>query len=63
MPGRSTLCVAHDNERYKDAWRKCREFREGFETKKQARDATNEYNFVKLENMPHYKPTKFAKCK
>jgi hypothetical protein len=24
---------------------------------------TNEYNFVKLENPPPYKPTKCAKCK
>ena len=24
---------------------------------------TNEYNFVKLENPPEYKPTKCAKCR
>jgi hypothetical protein len=25
--------------------------------------ATNEYNFVKLQNPPKFKPTKCAKCK
>lgn len=60
---RYTLCASHYNEGHEGAWQECRECREGFETEMYVWYGTNEYNFVKLENPPKYKPTKCAKCK
>jgi hypothetical protein len=60
---RYTLCASHYNEGHEGAWQECQECREGFETEMSVWYGTNEYNFVKLENPPTYKPTKCAKCK
>lgn len=60
---RYTLCASHYNEGHDGEWQTCEECRQGFETEMYVWYATNEYNFVKLENPPKYKPTKCAKCK
>lgn len=60
---RYTLCASHYNEGHDGEWQECKECREGFETEMYVWYATNEYNFVKLENPPRYKPTKCAGCK
>ena len=60
---RYTLCASHSNEGHEGAWQQCQECRDGFETEMYVWYGTNEYNFVKLENPPEYKPTKCAKCK
>jgi len=60
---RYTLCAWHYNEGHKGAWQECQECLEGVETEMYVWYGTNEYNFVKLENPPAYKPTKCAKCK
>ena len=60
---RYTLCAYHDNEGHEGDWQKCQECERGFEAEMYVWYGTNEYNFVKLENPPEYKPTKCAKCK
>jgi hypothetical protein len=60
---RYTLCSSHYNEGHKGNWQTCQKCREGFETEIYVYFGTNEYNFVKLENPPKFKPTRCAKCK
>ena len=60
---RYTLCASHYNEGHDGEWQKCEECKQGFETEMYVWYGTNEYNFVKLENPPQYKPTKCAKCR
>ncbi len=60
---RYTLCASHYNEQHEGDWQQCEDCREGFETEMYVWYVTNEYNFVKLENPPKFKPTKCAKCK
>jgi len=59
---RYTLCGYHHMEGHPGDWRECRECREGFETELYVWYGTNEFNFVKLENPPQYKPTRCTKC-
>jgi hypothetical protein len=59
---RYTLCGFHFNEEHAGDWRECRKCREGFETEMYVYYGTNEYNFVKLENPPHFEPTLCATC-
>ena len=60
---RYTLCSHHYNEGHDGAWRECEECKDDFETEMYVYYGTNEYNFVKLEDPPKYKPTRCAKCK
>src|SRR5262245_6206558 len=60
---RYTLCSYHYNEQHKGDWRECQKCKIGFKTEMYVYYGTNDYNFVKLENPPKYKPTKCAKCK
>lgn len=60
---RYTLCASHYNEGHDGEWQTCEECRQGFETEMYVWYGTNEYNFVRLENPPKYKPTKCAGCK
>jgi len=60
---RYTLCASHYNEQHEGEWQQCEECRQGSETEMYVWYGTNEYNFVKLENPPEFKPTKCAKCK
>lgn len=57
---RYTLCSFHY---HKGDWRECSECRKSFDTEDYVDMATNEYNFVKLQNPPKYALTKCAKCK
>ena len=49
---RYTLCASRYHEGHEGDWRECQQCREGFETEIYVWYATNEYNFVKLENAP-----------
>lgn len=59
-----TMCAVHYNEKHKAPdWRDCEECRRYCtETEMYVWSATNEYNFVKLENPPAYDPTRCSKC-
>jgi len=61
---RYTVCGAHWAEGHADAdWRDCEECRNGFaETEMYVWSATNEFNFVKLEDPPAFEPTRCADC-
>jgi hypothetical protein len=60
---RYTLCAYHYNEQHEGDWQRCQECERGFETEMYVWYGTNEYNFVKLEDPPKFKPTRCAKCK
>jgi hypothetical protein len=60
---RYTLCKYHHNEGHAGNWKDCKECRKSFETEMYVWYGTNEYNFEKLENPPHYRPTKCALCR
>lgn len=62
---RYTLCGFHRNEQHKASdWRTCKPCRRGFEHEMEMYVwyGTNEYNFVKLEHPPTFKPTYCGKC-
>jgi hypothetical protein len=59
---RYTICSSHFNEGHKGDWRECEKCKEGWETEMYVYYGTNEYNFIKLENPPHYEPTHCSKC-
>ena len=59
---RFTLCGSHHNEGHTGDWQTCAECRETFDDEMYVYYGTNEYNFVKLENPPAYKPTHCDKC-
>lgn len=60
---RYTLCSYHYNEEHEGDWQECEECKEGFETEMYVWNGTNEHNFVKLKEVPKYKPTRCAECK
>jgi len=60
---RYTLCGHHYEEEHSGSWQTCKKCQEDFETEMYVYYGTNEYNFVKLENPPKYKPSRCAKCK
>jgi hypothetical protein len=60
---RYTLCSFHYNEGHEGNWRECQKCKKDLKTEMYVYYGTNEYNFVKLEDPPKYKPTKCAKCK
>jgi hypothetical protein len=60
---RYTLCSWHFNEHHAGDWRECKKCRRDFKTELYVYFGTNEYNFVKLENPPKYKPTRCVVCR
>jgi hypothetical protein len=59
---RYTLCSSHLHEQHEGDWQTCQVCRNRFETEMYVWYGTNEYNFVKLQNPPKYKPTRCANC-
>ena len=60
--GRFTLCGSHLNEGHAGSWQTCRKCRDDFETEIYVWYGTNQWNFVKLENPPSFKPTLCSTC-
>ncbi len=62
---RYTVCASHRAEDHEGDWQTCKECRdEGFSNLEMyVWAATNEFNFVKLQNPPEYEPTLCSKCK
>lgn len=59
---RYTLCGNHSTEEHSGRWQDCASCRDQFETEMYVWYGTNEYNFEKLKNPPHYEPTKCVQC-
>lgn len=59
---RFTLCGFHSGEGHKGHWKDCTKCRASFQTEMYVWYGTNEYNFEKLENPPHYEPTLCDHC-
>lgn len=59
---RFTLCGSHRAERHKGEWVECAACRASFQTEMYVYYGTNEYNFVKLENLPAFEPTLCSRC-
>jgi hypothetical protein len=59
---RYTLCGHHHVEGHSGEWATCKKCRKDFKTEMYVWYGTNEYNFSRLENPPHYKPTKCSTC-
>ena len=61
---RYTLCGYHFIEGHEGSWETCEKCRKDFEHEVEmyVYYGTNEYNFKKLKNLPHYEPTKCHKC-
>jgi hypothetical protein len=59
---RFTLCGFHSGEGHKGHWKDCKKCRASFQTEMYVWYSTNEYNFEKLENPPHYEPTLCDRC-
>ena len=59
---RFTLCGFHSGEGHKGHWKDCKKCRASFQTEIYVWYGTNEYNFEKLENPPHYEPTLCDRC-
>lgn len=60
---RYTLCSYHFNEGHQGQWQTCEKCRKDFETPFYVEMATNDCNFVKLENPPEFEPVRCHKCK
>ena len=59
---RYTLCAFHHGEGHPGDWQTCPKCRKSFPAEIYVYYGTNEYNFVKLENPPAYKPTHCDGC-
>lgn len=59
---RYTLCGYHHAEQHSGHWKDCKACRESFQTELFVWFGTNEYNFEKLENPPHFEPTVCDRC-
>lgn len=59
---RYTLCSFHRQNGHKGHWKDCGKCRKSFPTEMYVWYATNEYNFEKLENPPHFEPTRCDRC-
>ena len=59
---RFTLCGSHLNEGHAGAWQTCRKCCDEFETEIYVWYGTNQWNFVKLENPPSFRPTLCSTC-
>ena len=60
---RYTLCGHHYYEEHAGDWQTCQTCRKEIQTELYVYYGTNEFNFVKLQNPPKFKPTRCAKCK
>jgi hypothetical protein len=60
---RLTVCANHDLEGHEGKWQDCQTCRENWDTEMYVYYATNEFNFVKLENPPSFEPTLCYECK
>lgn len=61
---RYTICGAHRAEDHDGDWQSCAECRDNYDKLEMyVWFATNDFNFVKLENPPAFEPTHCAKCK
>ncbi len=59
---RYTLCSFHRHNGHKGHWKDCKKCRASFQTEMYVWYGTNEYNFEKLENPPHFEPTRCDRC-
>jgi hypothetical protein len=59
---RFTLCGSHHAEAHDGRWQECPKCRAMFATEMYVYYGTNEYNFEKLQNPPHFEPTRCARC-
>lgn len=57
-----TICSYHHNNEHEGDWLTCQKCIADFDTEDYVDMATNEYNFVKLQNPPHFDPTLCSKC-
>ena len=56
---RYTVCGVHHHEEHEGDWLTCEECKDHFDkVEHYVWSATNEYNFVRLENPPAYEPTR-----
>ena len=59
---RYTLCSFHFGEGHSGSWQSCEKCRKEFDTPTYVYFATNEHNFVKLDNPPAFDPVRCSKC-
>lgn len=59
---RYTLCAFHWHNEHPGHWQDCRLCREELGTEMYVWYGTNEYNFEKLKNPPHFEPTRCDQC-
>lgn len=59
---RYTLCSYHRHNGHKGHWKNCKVCRKSFPTEMYVWYGTNEYNFEKLANPPHFEPTRCDRC-
>lgn len=59
---RMTLCAFHHGAGHTGHWKDCKKCRKSFQTEIYVWYGTNEYNFERLENPPHYEPTLCDRC-
>ena len=57
-----TICSTHYTEKHDGIWQDCQECRVIDATEMYVYYATNEYNFVKLQNPPEFEPTYCTSC-
>jgi hypothetical protein len=57
-----TLCAFHHQNGHQGHWKDCKVCRKSFATEIHVWYGTNEYNFEKLANPPHYEPTRCDGC-
>lgn len=57
-----TVCGYHGNEKHEGRWQDCQKCRSGQPLELYVYNATNEYNFEKLENPPAFEPTHCSQC-
>jgi hypothetical protein len=57
-----TVCAYHYHNEHQGDWLDCQECVDNFDTEDYVDMATNEYNFVKLQDPPHFEPTVCCKC-
>ena len=57
-----TVCGFHFSQKHEGRWQDCSQCRENGPLELFVYDATNEYNFEKLENPPAFEPTCCSRC-
>lgn len=59
---RYTMCSTHFREDHSGDWQDCQKCRDYCEPEMYIYYGTNEYNFVKLKDLPEYEPTRCTSC-